>query len=81
MPVVFLMLCSIDQSGWRSAFSPCFQQWKHLCADLHVKKRKRDVANLDDKVKSVEDISLDEGEIPTDGQSIAAGFALDTNML
>ncbi|KAL0033139.1 hypothetical protein WJX79_005261 [Trebouxia sp. C0005] len=44
--------------------------------DLHVKKRKRDVANLDDKVKSVEDISLDEGEIPTDGQSIAADVSM-----
>ncbi len=43
-----------------------------------MKKRKRDVANLDDEAKSVDDMSLDEGEIPTDG---AAGFAPDTHML
>ena len=46
-----------------------------------MKKRKRDVANLDDEVKSVDDMSLDEGEIPTDGQNMAAGFAPDTDML
>ena len=46
-----------------------------------MKKRKRDVANLDDEVKSVDDMSLDEGEIPTDGQNMAAGFAVDTDAL
>jgi len=45
-----------------------------------VKKRKRDVANLDDEAKSTDDMSLDEGEIPT-GQNMAAGCALDTDML
>jgi len=48
---------------------------------LHVKKRKRDVANLDDEVKSMDDMPLDEGEIPNDGQNGAAGFTLDTDML
>jgi len=46
-----------------------------------VKKRKRDVANLDDEVKSMDDMPLDEGEIPNDGQNGAAGFTLDTDML
>lgn len=46
-----------------------------------MKKRKRDVANLDDEVKSPDNMSLDEGEIPTDGQNGAAGCALDANML
>ena len=82
MPVAFMLLHSIDtyQLGWRSAFSACFQHWS-VCADLHVKKRKRDVANLDDEAKSTDDMSLDEGEIPTDGQNGAAGCALDTDML
>ena len=34
-------------------------------ADLHPKKRKREEAGLDEKVKST-DVSLDEGEIPAD---------------
>ncbi len=63
-----------------SALSACLQHWS-LCADLQVKKRKRDVANLDDEVKSIDDMSLDEGEIPTDGQNGAAGSALDGDML
>ena len=46
-----------------------------------MKKRKRDVANLDDEVKSADDMSLDEGEIPTDGQNGSAGFAPDTDVL
>lgn len=41
-----------------------------------MKKRKRDVANLDDEVKSVDDMSLDEGEIPTDGQNMAADVSM-----
>ena len=46
-----------------------------------MKKRKRDVANLDDEAKSTDDMSLDEGEIPTDGLNGAAGRALDADML
>ena len=46
-----------------------------------MKKRKRDVANLDDEVKSMDDMPLDEGEIPTDGQNGSAGFAPDTDVL
>ncbi|DBB04664.1 hypothetical protein WJX77_006462 [Trebouxia sp. C0004] len=44
--------------------------------DMHVKKRKRDVANLDDEVKSTDDRSLDEGEIPSDGQNGAADVSM-----
>ena len=85
LPVAFILLHSVDtyqstQSGWRSAFSACLRH-RSLCADLHVKKRKRDMANLDDEVKSVDDMPLDEGEIPNDGQNGAAGFTLDTDML
>jgi len=45
-----------------------------LLADLHLKKRKREEAGLDDEVKSVDDMSLDEGEIPAERQHEFAGM-------
>ena len=45
------------------------------CADLHLKKRKREEANLNNEIRSADDMSLDEGEIPTGHQDGGAGVA------
>ena len=45
------------------------------CADLHLKKRKREEANLTDEIRSTDDMSLDEGEIPTGHRNGRTGLA------
>lgn len=44
-----------------------------MYAELNAKKRKREEAALEDESKSVDDFSLDEGKIPTEGMTGVAG--------